>query len=224
MPYYKDLNILFIHIPKTGGTIIEKELRKLCDETLNTPNKPNNDLLPEPYNNVSLQHLFYNTLYDYREILKINFDDIKLFSFVRNPYNRIISDLLFFRLINTDTRPYQVYYKIINYWGRDDLDNHNIPQYKFITDNSGNIIPNIKIFNTENLNNDNDKINKYLNININIYQDTANKNYKKYLNKDSIRFINEKYSKDFELFNYKKIDPYEFEKRYKKPPCFGLMI
>lgn len=27
MPYYKDINLLFIHIQKTGGTVVENELK-----------------------------------------------------------------------------------------------------------------------------------------------------------------------------------------------------
>lgn len=28
MPYYKEKKLLFIHIPKTGGTVIENEIKK----------------------------------------------------------------------------------------------------------------------------------------------------------------------------------------------------
>ena len=92
MPYYKEINTLFIHIPKTGGTVFEDDLKRKHKQTLYTGNK--NALLPAPYNEISLQHQTYNTLYKYKENCKIDFKNIKILSFVRNPYARTISDLL----------------------------------------------------------------------------------------------------------------------------------
>ncbi len=34
MPYYRDINLLLIHIPKTGGTKLEKYLRTKSRESL----------------------------------------------------------------------------------------------------------------------------------------------------------------------------------------------
>ena len=75
--------------------------------------------------------------------------------------------------------------------------------YKFIVDENSELIKNIKIFNTEILNESNDELNKFLGFNINIKQNKVNKYYSNYLNKDSISLINTFYKKDFELFNYK---------------------
>jgi len=80
------------------------------------------------------------------------------------------------------------------------LDNHNKPQYKFITDKNFKLFENIKIFKTETLNEDNQKLNDYLGTKINM--NNVNKDYSRYLNKDSIDLINYYYKYDFKLFNY----------------------
>jgi hydroxymethylpyrimidine pyrophosphatase-like HAD family hydrolase len=202
MPYYKEKNLLFIHIPKTGGTIVEDNIKKQASQKLFSGRT--NTLLNFPYNQKSLQHQFYTTIYKYRDKLNINFDKIKIFTIVRNPYDRIISDLFWNGLIKKDFTAEQVYNIIKNnYLDRDDLDNHNEPQYKFIVDENSELIKNIKIFRTETLNQSNDELSKFVGFNINIRKKGINKDYSNYLNKDSITLINIFYKKDFELFNYK---------------------
>ncbi len=221
MPYYKSKNILFIHIPKTGGTNIELAISNSCRrikgttslfnfhwETKNKNGEYPYNNLDYPYNTISLQHQYYSTLYKYRDKLGINFDNIKTFTIVRNPYNRIISDLLFLKKINYNSTPEQVYKAIrYNYLNIPNLDNHNVPQYKFITDNYCRLIPNIKIFKCEQLNYFNDEINQFLGFDINIKK-SISKNYSRFLNKDSILLINKFYRKDFELFGYKLYLPF----------------
>jgi len=202
MPYYEKINLLFIHIPKTGGTVIENVIKYLTPQKLYSGNT--NTLLEFPYNKKSLQHQFYTTLYKFKNKLNINFDNIKIFSVVRNPYDRIISDLFCLNLIKKNFTSEQVYDVIKNnYLDRDDLDNHNQPQYKFIVDENDELIKNIKIFNTETLNESNEELKNFVGLDINIKQNGVNKDYSKYLNKDSIALINTFYKKDFELFNYK---------------------
>ena len=202
MPYYKNKKLLFIHIPKTGGSVIEENIHKKTPETLYSDFT--NSLLDFPYNQKSLQQQFYTTIYKFRDKLSVNFDNIKIFSVVRNPYDRIISDLFWSSLIKKDFTAGQVYNVIKNnYLYRDDLDNHNEPQYKFIVDENSELIKNIKIFRTETLNESNDELSKFVDLNINIRKEGINKDYSNYLNKDSISLINIFYKKDFELFNYK---------------------
>lgn len=204
MPYYKEKNILFIHIPKTGGTVIENQLKYIYKQTLFNVNRDSN-LLDPPYNTINYQHQFYTTLYKYRNKLDIDFNnnDIKIFSVVRNPYDRVISDLFFMLSMKKNTPSDEVYNIIkYNYLYRNDLDNHNEPQYKYLVDENSELIKNIKIFKTETLNESNDILNKYLGVDINIKKTTPNMDYSIYLNNDSIALINEFYKKDFELFGY----------------------
>lgn len=166
-------------------------------------------MIPETqYQNKSLQHQIYTTIYKYRDILNVNFDnELKIITIVRNPYHRLVSDLFFYKLINKFTDCEKVYNILKNYIHNDCYDNHNVPQYKFITDEDENLINNITIFKTETLTND------IINYGFLDYDNRIeNKgcgdfiNYMKYLNYDAIKLINQVYFKDFELFDYKTIN------------------
>jgi hypothetical protein len=210
MPYYKNLNsndnILFIHIPKTGGSSIEKYLRINHTENIYS-STPYNNIIPCDYcKNHSLQHQEYKYLYKYKDILNINFDDkLLIFTIVRNPYDRIISELFWNRKktkINKNSTKDDVYKILLEYFMKGDKwDNHEKTQYSFLEDDNGNIIKNIIILKTENLEEE------FKKIGFNDYKSpkSINKNYMKYLNENSIKLINEKYEKDFKFFNYKML-------------------
>lgn len=207
MPFYREKKVLFIHIPKTGGTVIERAIKSTYKEELYS--SYTNNILEYPYNQKSLQHQFYTTLYRYRDKLHLDFKDIKIFSVVRNPYDKVISDLFWFskKIKGNRIQEFSTAEEVFdilknNYFHRDDLDNHNIPQYKFVTDEKGSLIPNIKIYKCEQLNKLNGEINKFIGMDIDIKRDNVNTDYSKYLNKDSIKLINKHFKKDFELFNY----------------------
>ena len=203
MPYYPDKNILFIHIPKTGGSVIEEEIKQHTTQTLYSG--CGNNILPPPFNKSSLQHQYYSTLYKYREKLNINFDNIKVFCCIRNPYDRVISDLFWLKLINKDASHETIKQTLLNnylYSDKVEIDGHQRPQYKYITDENEKIIPNIKIFKCEELNNSNDELCEFLGFKVNVVQENVNKDYSKYLNNEIISIINEFYKKDFEIFNF----------------------
>lgn len=231
MPYFKnkDINLLFIHIPKTGGTTVEQYLSKKYSIELNIKNlycklgfninnyiklilekKLNNNIQKlKNFNiNSTAQHFTYNNIYKFKDIFNINFYDnsLKIITIVRNPYNRLISDLFWYKKININSTPEEVYYIIKDYINETKLDNHNIPQYLFLIDENNKINDNITIFKTESLNDD--MINygfidfcneKRRNINKN------NSDYYNYLNNDSIELINNFYENDFLYFDYDKL-------------------
>jgi hypothetical protein len=211
MPYFPDKHILFIHIPKTGGPTIEHCLLKQnINESVNLfTNKKiklysgyGNNLLPEPQlRKVSLQHQTYNTIYKYRDLLKIPFDSsLNIITIVRNPYYRIMSDLFWNKLVNAKTTPAEVY-NIIQDYVKKNIDNHNIPQYLFVTDENGKLVENITILKTESLDADMEK-HGYAKNRIRLLKNKLEKQYDDYLNDDSIEFINTFYKNDFIMFHY----------------------
>lgn len=211
MPYFKnkDINILFIHIPKTGGSSFEVYLSEKYKIALNTKSlfsSFTNTLMPNNLKNISLQHQTLNNIINNSTLLKIDMHNIKIISFVRNPYERTISDLFHWNLININTNKKDVPNIILKYI-RDNpetYDNHNIPQNKFLINGNNKLYDNVTIIKMENLNEELEKLG-FKDFNMHQQKNKyGNTNYNNYLNLESIKHINNHYGKDFELFNYNK--------------------
>jgi len=206
MPYFynNNINILFIHIPKTGGSSVENYFSIKYKIILNDSSffnfKSNNDFT---HQHKSLKELLTISFYK----SKINFKNLKIMSIVRNPYDRIISDLFFTNLINILSTPEEVltilkndYFK--NYNDKK-YDNHKKPQYLFLLDLNNKINKNIIILKTETLNKDMKKLGFFdfnYTINVSEKNDTMT-----YLNSESINLINKYYYYDFILFGYTQL-------------------
>jgi len=213
MPYFKNdnVNLLFIHIPKTGGTSVQNYLSYKYKINLNNISSICYgclDKLPSKIKvRAPLDHLIYLTLIKYKDFFKIDSNNLKILTIVRNPYERIISDLFFHKKIDINSDKDCVYKVMTKYLSDvNNNENHSIPQFLFITDTNHKIINNIDILHTETLTDDMvrlgyvdfDKFNKE---NVNKFK----LNYYDYLNNNSIDLINEYYHNDFKLFNYNKI-------------------
>ena len=212
MPYFKNdnINTLFIHIPKTGGSSLECYFSSKFNIKLNNislylfmdnETKIKNNIII----NTSLQHLTYKQIIEYKTVFNINFDNIKIITIVRNPYERIISDLFWLKKINVNSTKEEVFNIIQPYLLSNDYDNHNIPQYVFITDDNKELISDINILHTETLTDDMIRLgykdfNLYINVNENKKVD-----YYNYLNNESIKIINDFYHYDFILFDYDQL-------------------
>ena len=204
MPYFKnnDLNLLFVHIPKTGGTSLERYLSEKYNIPLDS--KSLYTTFKNGYKNASLQHQTYHNLLKKKKDFGIDFSskNFKMISIVRNPYERVVSDLFFYKLITSNTPPQEVFEILKKYIVSDNYDNHNIPQYLFLINNRKKINNDIVIFKTETLTED---LIKYGFTDFNIHKNVnknENINYYNFLNNDSIKLINNFYKKDFKLFNY----------------------
>lgn len=211
MPYFKNdqVNLLYIHIPKTGGTSLEYYFSQKYNILLNAKSLHmflDGETKSKTNINTSLQHITYNTIKKYKEELNIDFNNIKIITAVRNPYERLVSDLFYYKKISVNSTKEYVFGAIQSYVVLSDLDNHNLPQYLFITDDNKELIPDIHIMHTETLAKDmHDQ--GFLDFNIHENANQSKVNYYDYLNDDSIRLINDIYDDDFRIFKYNKIIP-----------------
>ena len=216
MPYFKNenINLLFIHIPKTGGTSIEQYLKKkyLIELKRSSIFGRYNNFKQKILCNKWIQHLPYKLIFKFNNLFNITTDNLSIFSVVRNPYDRIISAIFFnVKYINPNASKAQIYITLKDILSKRNIDFHFKPMYYFLTDENDNLIDNIKILRTESLNDDMikygysdfDNWNNKSRVHI---KKGLDYNYTNYLNSDTIKLINTFYEKDFILFNYDMIE------------------
>lgn len=200
MPLCLKHNLFFIHIPKCAGTTIEKALDLQKSECFFSKTRFDNIL------NISPQHFSYK---DLRIIFQLK--KFKLFTIVRNPYDRIVSEYKYiqkseneywadFKNLNFDLFIEQIF--LLDEDKRSNLfDNHFKSQYSFIEEGEDVI----KIFKYENLQESFDWLNSVTKSNLSFSHERNSEKmhysfYYKY--RKTIDTITELYKKDLEYFNY----------------------
>lgn len=165
----------------------------------------------------SLQHLTFSEMVIHRDILWKNNVSMQnnilnknctIITIVRNPYDRIISELFYIKWLSLTNNTPQIVYEILKKYlnSPNTFDNHKLPQYTYLIDADQTIHPNIKILKTETLTNDMHNLG-YTDFDkkTNTTNSKYNSKYTSLLNSQSIQLINEYYAKDFEYFGYSKL-------------------
>lgn len=198
------LKLIFVHIPKTGGSTISN----ILVPNINIHDEKYMEYLYGIKNNKALQHL---SIIEIKKIVK-NTDDYYKFSIVRNPYDRLVSEYYWCQIKNIGNKSGQKFDDFLNYiidifknnkFDTNIYTDHFIPQYKFLYDD--NILKVDKIFKFENFNNVLQFLKEKYDINTNFYKHLKVHNGNKLnLTQNQKNIIYNLYKKDFELFNYPK--------------------
>jgi hypothetical protein len=219
-----NLKALFIHIPKNGGSYIAEILSKhygFKNYYLQRPDHrtfcSGKDYSVDKHENKLHGTLIYYKTSSYlNKIMNMNEEKWKsyfIFSFIRNPYDRIISGwnyCIYNNINNINFEKYLSFSNIINsydYW------HVFMSQWRHLVDTDGKININF-IGSFENLENDLKSVLNQIGYNDQqIIHIPFKKNSKKhndyksyYKNNDILTTVNKLMEEDFKNFNYKKID------------------
>jgi hypothetical protein len=220
---------IFVHIPKTGGSSVEEFIMNQYGYTRNECllihgfgidlSLGEKDLVPYP-----MMHYRLKTILRIAEANKVQINDSwTIFSIVRNPYYKFLSDLFFspfsnfkynYHMLPDNAKAMYLESCVDGYFNHPAKENHHsyhsLKQYKFFED----VDVNYQIFKfEEGLENIVKKLGFEIKekfphlLDIPSYLNLPKPNYSKMLTPHLVETINNKYSKDFKMFGYEMLDP-----------------
>jgi len=200
MPISHKYKAIFVHIPKTAGTSIEKamNIRKIDESILRSHKLV--DIKGVKY---APQHFTSNILKRHK-ITKPYWDSYFKFAIVRHPYSRVLSEYfwVFKQLNEFDSNHFSVfldsYYLNIN-------SDHKLSQYEYLTIDGELAVDYVGKF--ENLDESFEIIKNKIDLEANLPKIQVSNNktdYLKLLTKEQKQKIFEIYKDDFTFFGYKQ--------------------
>lgn len=200
MPINKKFNLTYIHIPKTGGSTIDRIFNMNKPDCLYNDNGPLSNGRSFIIDRVEFapQHFTWDII---KERETSFYDQSIKFSFVRNPYTRIISEYFWLKKYK-NFNPIDFENWVVEFLSEINND-HKLPQSKFIPEEI-NFLGKTETFS--------DDINRFIDEYNLPFKYSGEKINKTIYNKDelveklssrSIELINEIYKDDFFRFDYK---------------------
>ena len=192
-------HLLFIHVPKTGGTMVEETFLKYGYFV---------GIFLDKNARSYINNYKCRTWHFPQKHSKINFNDYITFIVVREPISRLLSELnwkhfgYFYKNRFSDINRFVSYHFSKNEISYDG-DCHLVPQYEYLYDSYGNKVENI--LNQKTLNKDLEGFIKKYNLDILVSNKKVNTTTKKYFIEDisynNLELIKNYYKKDLELFS-----------------------
>lgn len=191
---FDELKCIFVHVPKAAGLSVNMAL----------------------FGNAGGVH---KSIFHYSLIFnKSEFNSYYKFTFVRNPWDRLLSAYLFLKegglhkndanWAENELAVFNNFDEFVKNWvNQNNIEKeiHFKPQYKFITIKGKILIDNV--YKVENINEEFPKICAKLNIQNNLQvlnrTKTKIKNYRNYYDEETIKVVEKVYKKDIELFKYR---------------------
>ena len=211
-----DLKCVFVHIPKTAGTSIEQVLYPRLSRKRLTISRMSDTNLFVGWNEEHKFWMHHATMQQINDFYEKDVFKYFKFSFVRNPYEREISDWKFLRGKSHKRWRSKTFLKYLNREGnferilsnsndKSTRTDHTYPQYDFIYDDNGKCLVDF-IGKTENLQEDFNIICDKIGIprqKLPHEKKGDYKHYTEYYDDETREIVAEKYAKDIEYFGYK---------------------